>query len=294
LVSGSVASPPPSTDADILALEISDSLIAPAAMVSQISQDLVAIHTAYPGWIHGVDDIHARPSWVPGEIIVQMTTQGWTDYQNGVFTEFNNLNAQYGPVSFEAIGLQRTILLAFDTLYHPVVLSSIYGQVTGIAFAQPNHIFGDGSDITSTQVGRYLFKRGWGDCPSGCYANHYWNFQVTNGNVTLLSEYGTPTLAGVGDTPTPPAELMGNAPNPFDRTTDVAYRVSSPTLVQLRVYDVAGRLVKSLHEGIAPVGAYTAKWDGTDERGHLVPSGVYFCNLVANNFTQTRKMLVIR
>src|SRR5262249_47965183 len=158
--------------------------------VSQISQDLIAIHTAYPGWVDGVDVIHARPSWVPGEIIVQMTSQAWTDYQNGVFTAFNDLNAQYGPVTFQAIALPPTLLLIYDHLYSPDVLSAIYRQVVGIAIAHPDYFFGDGSDITSSQVGRYLFRRGWGDCPSGCYANHYWDFQVTNGTVTLLSEYG--------------------------------------------------------------------------------------------------------
>jgi hypothetical protein len=290
----SIASPPPYSDADVLALEISDSLIAPAAMVSQISQDLAAIHAAYPGWVDGVDDIHARPAWIPGEIMVQMTTQGWTDYQNGVFTAFDNLNALYGPVTFQAVALPRTLLLMYDQLYNPDGLSSIYAQVAGIAFAQPNYIYGDGSDITSTQVGRYLFKRGWGDCPSGCYANHYWDFQVTNGTVTLLAEWGTPTLAGVGDTPRASAALLGNAPNPFDHATDIAYRVTTATPVQLRVYDVSGRLVKSLHEGIAPRGAYTVSWDGTDQAGHRAPSGVYFCSMVSNGVTQTSKMLLIR
>jgi len=292
--SASAASPPSYTDADILALEISDSLLAPAAMVSQISQDLIAIHNAYPGWVDGVDYIHARPAWVPGEIIVQMTTQGWTDYQNGVFTAFDNLNAQFGPVTFQSIALPRTLLLIYDQLYNPDVLSAIYAQVTGIALAQPAYLYGDGSDITSSQVGRYLFKRGWDDCPSGCIYEHFWDFQVTEGTVTLLSEYGSPTLAGVGDTPPASAALLGNAPNPFDHATDIAYRVTTPTRVQLRVYDVTGRLVKSLHDGMAPIGTNTSSWDGTDQAGHRVPSGVYFCSLVSNGVTQTGKMLVIR
>lgn len=293
LVTASAASPPPYTDADVLALEISDSLLAPATMVSQISQDLAAIHNAYPGWVEGVDYITVHPDWVPGNVIVQMTSQAWTDYQNGVFTAFNNLNAQYGPVSFQAIALPRTLLLVFDALYHPVVLSSIYAQVAGITLAEPNHIFGDGNDITSSQVGRYLFKRGWGDCPSGCICEHFWDFQVTGGNVTLLSQYGCPTLAGVGDTPSPVA-LLGNAPNPFDNTTDVAYRVASPTHVELRVYDASGRLVKSLHDGPVSQGSHTTNWDGTDQAGRRVASGVYFCRLVASGVTQTSKMLVIR
>jgi hypothetical protein len=294
LAATSNASPPPYTDADILALEISDSLIAPAAMVSQISQDLAAIRAAYPGWVAGVDYVYARANWIPGEIIVQMTVQGWTDYQNGTFTAFNALNTQYGPVTFQAIALPRTLLLQYPVPYHPVLLSSIYAQVGGIAYAEPNYIYGDGSDITSSQVGRYLFKRGWGDCPSGCIYKHYWDFQVVGGTVTLLSQYGSPTLADVGDMPTLPVRLMGNVPNPFDNATDVAYEVERATDVQLRIYDAAGRLVKSLQDGPASRGSHTSRWDGTDQAGRRVASGVYFVNLVAGGGTQSRKMIVIR
>jgi hypothetical protein len=294
LVTASVASPPPYGDADVLALEISDSLLAPGIVVSQISQDLDAIHTAFPGWVDGVDGIQVRPDWFPGVIVVQMTPQAWADYEGGVFEEFNALNAQYGPVTISPIALNYTLQLEFAALYHPVVLASIYAQTAGIIYAGPNSLGGDGSDITSSQVGRYLFKRGWGDCPSGCTYKHFWDFQVTNGNVTLLNEYGDPTLSGVGDTPSPAALLVGNTPNPFDNTTDVAYRVASPTHVQLRVYDASGRRVKDLRDGMVPPGAYTANWDGTDEAGHRVASGVYFCRLLASGVTQTHKMLVIR
>ncbi len=294
LATASAASPPPCTDADILGLEISGSLLAPAAMVSQISQDLAAIHTAFPGWVDGVDGIHVKPDWAPGEILVQMTAPAWADYQGGVFTAFNDLNAQYGPVTITPVALPYTLRLQFPALYHPVVLSSTYAQVAGITFAEPNYSYGDGSDITSSQVGRYLFKRGWGDCLSGCTYKHFWDFQVTDGTVTLLNEYGNPTLTGVGETPSPAALLVGNTPNPFNHTTDVAYRVSSTAPVELHVYDAAGRLVKDLHDGPASPGPHIANWDGTDESGRRVASGVYFCRLVASGVTQTRKMVVIR
>jgi hypothetical protein len=294
LATAAAATPPSYTDADILGLEISGSLLAPGATVSQISEDLNAIRNAYPGFVDGVAYVVVWPSWLPGVIIVQMTPQAWADYQNGVFEEFDDLNALYGPVTISPVALPYTVKLEFAALYHPVVLAADYAAVSGIALAVPNSLDGDGSDITSSQVGRYTFKRGWGDCLSGCFYEHFWEFEVTNGNVVLLDEYGDPTLTGVGDTPVGTAVLVGNAPNPFDSTTDVRYHLTQPTRVELRVYDVAGRLVKDLRDGSMPEGAHEATWDGTDAAGHRVPSGVYFCSLVADGVTQSRKMLVLR
>ena len=295
LAAVSAASPPPYSDADILALEVSGSLLAPEAMISQISQDLVAIRTAFPGWIDGVDYIHAGPDWSPGVILVQLTPQAWADYQAGVLQEFNDLNTQYGPVTISNVALPYGLKLEFTSLYHPVMLTSIYAQVAGISHAEPNLHYGDGDDIISSQVGMYTFKRGWGDCLSGCLYEHFWELQVIDGDVTLLNEYGDATLSGVGDTRSPPAVLLSqNAPNPFASTTAVTFRVASPSLVQLRVYDATGRLVKDLHNGPVTPGTHTANWDGSDEVGHPVASGVYFCRLDARGVRQTHKMLVIR
>ena len=81
-----------------------------------------------------------------------------------------------------------------------MVLASSYAQVEGIEFAEESDFYVDGDDITSQQVGMYTFKRGWGDCSAGCTNEHFWEFAVSGGNVTLLAEYGTP-ITGVGDTP---------------------------------------------------------------------------------------------
>jgi hypothetical protein len=294
LATASVASPPAYTDADVLGLEVSGSLVAPGSTVLQISQDLDAIRAAYPALWDGVAGIHVFPTWYPGVILVQLTPEAWTDYENGVFEEFNNLNAQYGPVTISSVA-PRWLMLEFTSLYHASILASTYAQVVGIEQAKPNNIAGDGDDITSSQVGTYTFKRGWGDCPAGCMYQHFWEFEVTNGIVTLLDEYGDSTLSGVGKTPSGAnVFLMGNAPNPFGTTTDVSFQVTHPTRVQLRVYNAAGQLIRNLHDAHAPAGVHTTSWDGTDNAGREVASGVYFCNLVADGATQSRKMLVIR
>ena len=88
--------------------------------------------------------------------------------------------------------------------------------------------------------------------------------------------------------------LLRNAPNPF-RTTRIEYELSEAVAgVRLRVFDVNGRLVRTLAEGTAEAGLNTAVWDGTDDRGHQVASGFYFYRLDAPNFTETRRMLLVK
>ena len=64
--------------------------------------------------------------------------------------------------------------------------------------------------------------------------------------------------------------------------------------MSLKVYNVAGELVRTLANEARPAGPYTMTWDGRDSNGANVASGVYFYRLVAGDFTQTRKMVLLK
>jgi flagellar hook assembly protein FlgD len=64
--------------------------------------------------------------------------------------------------------------------------------------------------------------------------------------------------------------------------------------VQLRIYDPSGRLVRTLAEGDMEAGERNVVWDGRDERGHAVPSGVYFCLLSAGEESRRLKLTFVR
>ncbi len=90
-------------------------------------------------------------------------------------------------------------------------------------------------------------------------------------------------------------ELYQSAPNPFNPTTLIRYDVPPPGgVVTLRIYDVAGRLVRTLADGVHSSGSMTVVWDGRNERGEQVASGLYFYRMVAQGFSQTRKTVLIR
>jgi len=89
--------------------------------------------------------------------------------------------------------------------------------------------------------------------------------------------------------------LEQNVPNPFNPTTTIKYEVKESGLVSLRIYNVAGQLVKTLVDGQRNSGQlYEATWNGLNNSGQPVSSGVYFYKLVAKNFTQTKKMVLLK
>jgi flagellar hook assembly protein FlgD len=85
------------------------------------------------------------------------------------------------------------------------------------------------------------------------------------------------------------------APNPFRDRASLSFqvaRVAGP--VRVAVYDVAGRLVRTLVDGPIDPGPHDLSWDGTDDRGERVASGVYYCTLEAGGVRANRSVTVLR
>ena len=89
--------------------------------------------------------------------------------------------------------------------------------------------------------------------------------------------------------------LYQNVPNPFNPTTSIRYDVpAAGGRVTLRVYDVSGRLVRTLVDGVQPPGDHTATWNGRNDHGNGVATGVYFYRMTAPGFETTRKMILLQ
>ncbi len=93
-----------------------------------------------------------------------------------------------------------------------------------------------------------------------------------------------------------PAEisLSPNYPNPFNPSTTIKVSLPEDMSVQLNVYDIRGRLVKSLYHGNLVGGIYSFSWNGTDDHGGQMSSGIYLLELRSTSFRQTQKMVYLR
>jgi hypothetical protein len=108
---------------------------------------------------------------------------------------------------------------------------------------------------------------------------------------------GAASVSGVGDHPGAPRRflLRPNTPNPFNPLTVIAYDLPRECAVDLRVFDAQGRLVRVLRGGDRePAGLREAIWNGRDDAGRSVASGVYFYRLEAGEFVATERMTLLK
>jgi len=88
--------------------------------------------------------------------------------------------------------------------------------------------------------------------------------------------------------------LTQNFPNPFNSSTTVVYSIPKATNVELSIYDIRGRLVRNLARGEVTAGTYSVRWDGKDNSGKEVGSGIYLYRLKADGFIQTKRMVFLK
>lgn len=88
--------------------------------------------------------------------------------------------------------------------------------------------------------------------------------------------------------------LDQNYPNPFNPTTTITYHLPQTAHVKLTLFDVLGREITTLVDGQMPAGSYSIDWDGTDNAGQSVPSGVYLYRLSTESSSTTKAMTLIR
>jgi hypothetical protein len=100
-------------------------------------------------------------------------------------------------------------------------------------------------------------------------------------------------VSDVGDTPLAVA-LEQNVPNPFNPSTTIAFTLRQAAAVRLDIFDASGRHVRTLVAERRDAGGYEAQWDGRDDAGCRVASGVYLYRLRAGDVTLTRKMVLLK
>ncbi|MCP4547284.1 MAG: T9SS type A sorting domain-containing protein, partial [bacterium] len=101
---------------------------------------------------------------------------------------------------------------------------------------------------------------------------------------------------GIGDDVTVSftPQLGQNYPNPFNPTTKISFNLPEAGLASLKVFDATGRLVKVLSDSHLVAGEHTLTWDGRDEQGNHLSSGMYFYRLRAENINLSKRMILVK
>ena len=114
-------------------------------------------------------------------------------------------------------------------------------------------------------------------------------------------------MTGVAEGPSPfipdVFALAQNYPNPFNATTTISYAlpvtgerelVTSPTHTTVRIYNILGQEVVTLVDGTKEAGYHSVQWNGTDSAGQVVPSGIYIYRITAGNWTDAKRMVLLK
>ncbi|HVP58700.1 MAG TPA: FlgD immunoglobulin-like domain containing protein, partial [bacterium] len=129
----------------------------------------------------------------------------------------------------------------------------------------------------------------------GCKANvqgpldYYYGYAIQPRTNADITEFGAGVTPG-----TATLRLAQNAPNPFGRETAIKFTVPTRMKVSLSVYDVSGRMVRSVFDAVADPGEHSAKWDGRDGSGTSVSPGVYFIKMMTPQQSIEKKMVLVK
>jgi hypothetical protein len=143
-------------------------------------------------------------------------------------------------------------------------------------------IYDTGEDqMDSGQFGLYSFQQ------DGDGIAAYFDNIVVNDLVTSVEDNSNSIIPNE-------IALEQNYPNPFNPETQISYKLATGGYISLAIHDLLGREIKTLVSEEQPSGNYTVSWDGRDELGNKVPSGIYFYSLKAGKFVESKKMIMMK
>jgi len=172
-----------------------------------------------------------------------------------------------------------------------------HGLSQGTSFAAP-HVAGtialmvqQHPNKTPGEIRQSIILTARSDSYTGSVPNDKWGYGKLDAlaSLQLLSVNDPFSQATV---PTS-MELHQNYPNPFNPVTLIPYSLDKTSQVQITVFNLLGQKINTLFQGIQNPGAYRIIWDGKDESGRTVPGGIYFFQMTAGSFSQTKKMILL-
>ncbi len=257
-----------------------------------------------PGGMNGETDLTAIDTWERG---TTFTASGFrADFQYGCYQHQGGFDSDSffsidSPTATTA--LTDSIISAFDSFHN-------YGTDGGSEMAIPWHVLyglGPGQVPPNAELS-LVCSICWDPEPDGelggdsAPSNTSAALPVIDAAYTLTIDHDGDGLPDEGATGVPEdgavaseSRLLGNRPNPFNPMTEIAYMIAGRSArATLEIYDPAGRLVTTLVDGVVEAGERRVTWDGRDERGERLASGVYFAKLTVDDTTDVAKMILLK
>ena len=225
------------------------------------------IETVPPSWYEyiALDEDRAKIYWTSGSYVFRSDLDG-TNVE-----EFSDLPYwSFGAIALDSAGNK----IYWAGLHAPPSGDWNSPSPTYVGIFRSNL---DGSNVEESLV--------WG----------YLDVFVAPTGIALYIPHPT-SISTPGTTPAIPTTsgLDPNFPNPFNASTQIAYRLASPGSVRLEIYNVLGQPVRTLVNQSQPAGFYQVRWDARDQRGAEVAAGVYLTRLRHPDGAQTRRLLYLK
>ncbi len=208
----------------------------------------------------------------------------WSDAANHRFVvAWDRVVNDYGG------GIESFEIILYDPAYYPTVtgdgiIDVMYEQIQDTDGEQMYSTAGIQNADHSTGITFCYYARR--PATAASYAN----------GLALRYTTGAPGYSGVSQPGAGDGTrlLLSNAPNPWSGATTIRFELGAPQPIRLLVFDLDGRCVRTLHEGLLPAGPQALIWSGADEAGAPLPAGVYFYRLETPERSDTRRMLLLR
>jgi len=265
---------------------------------------------AYSGWGTGLSDYvlvnfnqTTWQAWDVGALRIGSGTQSFTAHATSSTILGANPAGAYGPYALSSgriLGLHEVYLTAGR---HVIRLTDQGGGVDWGLTLHPSDQALQSKSVAVANGSAWFAGAGEDeyllfDLPAaGWYCVAVWKRSAAdlalNGSYVLEFPVAT-DVPGGRDLPAVATGIVGVHPNPFNPTTRVTYSLDAALPVQLAIYDLQGNRVRTLVNEVRPSGRHEAVWDGCDDGGRAVSSGVYMARLVAGDVRQMRKMIMLK
>ena len=184
-----------------------------------------------------------------------------------------------------------------------VIAASLFG---GGPVGSPLEKSGDARNADSRPASSYTYSATVIGCAGSPGTSTQYSTNGTMGQPTPIgagTAAGTTLLAGYwghsrvtsGIEETPAAfRLFQNHPNPFNPVTTITFSLANECRIDLTIFDVGGRRIRRLVRETRAAGLHRARWDGTNDRGAAVATGLYFYRLEAGPYVSVKKMVLLK